>query len=183
MADLNALKRRQQQTWAAGDFSMIATQQLLVGELLCEAVDVHPGQRVLDIATGSELSWLDVTTATTPLAWLAYSGSWVGDHIVAPASAGLAVLHVASRSLEVEQVLSLDHAQFPVGVQEPRFVDGDGNQIAASADIPPAKGGSGVSFLLQCDRITRTCERGEPAPAKDWLRLVDDTGAADEGGH
>jgi hypothetical protein len=139
--------------------------------------------RVLDIATGSELSWLDVTTATTPLAWLAYSGSWVGDHIVAPASAGLAVLHVASRSLEVEQVLSLDHAQFPVGVQEPRFVDGDGNQIAASADIPPAKGGSGVSFLLQCDRITRTCERGEPAPAKDWLRLVDDTGAADEGGH
>src|SRR5207237_8154763 len=33
--------------------SMIATQQLLVGELLCEAVDVHPGQRVLDIATGS----------------------------------------------------------------------------------------------------------------------------------
>ena len=139
--------------------------------------------RVLDIATGSELSWLDVTTATTPLAWLAYSGSWVGDHIVAPASAGLAVLHVASRSLEVEQVLSLDHAQFPVGVQEPRFVDGDGNQIAASADIPPAKDGSGVSFLLQCDRITRTCERGEPAPAKDWLRLVDDTGAADEGGH
>jgi len=53
MADLEALKRRQQQTWAAGDFSMIATQQLLVGELLCEAVDVHPGQRVLDIATGS----------------------------------------------------------------------------------------------------------------------------------
>ena len=52
MADLEALKRRLQQTWAAGDFSMIATQQLLVGELLCEAVDVHPGQRVLDIATG-----------------------------------------------------------------------------------------------------------------------------------
>src|SRR6266513_6266723 len=123
--------------------------------------------RVLDVATGRELSWLDVTTATPPLAWIAYSGSWVGDHIVAPASAGLAVFHVASRSLEVEQVLSLDHAQFPVGVQEPRFVDGDGNQIAASADIPPAKGGSGVSFLLQCDRITRTCERGEPAPAKD----------------
>jgi len=53
MADPGALKRRQQQTWASGDFSMIATQQLLVGELLCEAVDVHPGQRVLDIATGS----------------------------------------------------------------------------------------------------------------------------------
>jgi hypothetical protein len=138
--------------------------------------------RVLDVATGSELSWLDVTTASTPLAWLAYSGSWVGDHVVAPASAGLAVLHVGSRSLELEQVLGLDHAEFPVGVQEPRFVDDAANEIAASADVPPAKGGDGVSFLLQCDRIARSCERGEPAPAKDWLRLVDDVGTADEGG-
>lgn len=44
MADLDAVRRRQQEAWAAGDFSMIATQQLIVGELLCEAVDVHPGQ-------------------------------------------------------------------------------------------------------------------------------------------
>jgi hypothetical protein len=138
--------------------------------------------RVLDVAAGSELSWLDVTTASTPLSWLAYSGSWVGDHIVAPASAGLAVLHVESRSLELEQVLSLDHAEFPAGVQEPRFVDDAGNEIAATADIPPAKGGAGVSFLLQCDRIARSCERGEPAPAKDWLRLVDGGRTADEGG-
>jgi SAM-dependent methyltransferase len=53
MTDLNAVKQRQQQAWATGDFSMIATQQILVGELLCEAVDIHPGQRVLDVATGS----------------------------------------------------------------------------------------------------------------------------------
>jgi len=138
--------------------------------------------RVLDIATGSELAWLDVTTATPPVAWLAYSGSWVGDHIVAPASPGLAVLHVGSSALELEQVLSLDHSQFPVGVQGPRFVDAAGNEIAASADIPPAKSGGGVSFLLQCDRIARTCARGEPAPAREWLRLVDDTSLA-EGGH
>lgn len=139
--------------------------------------------RVLDVATGSEQSWLDVTTATPPLAWVAYSGSWVGEHIVAPASAGLAVFHAGSRSLELEQVLSLDRTQFPVGVQEPRFVDEAGNEIAASADIPPAKGGGGVSFLLQCDRIARSCQRGEPAPAKDWLRPVDESDATDEGGH
>jgi hypothetical protein len=138
--------------------------------------------RVLDIATGSELAWLDVTTATPPVAWLAYSGSWVGDHIVAPASSGLAVLHVGSSTLELEQVLSLDHSQFPVGVQEPRFVDAAGNVIAAAADIPPAKSSGGVSFLLLCDRIARTCARGEPAPAREWLRLVDDTALA-EGGH
>lgn len=138
--------------------------------------------RVLDVATGSELSWLDVTTASPPLAWLAYSGSWVGDHVVAPASVGLAVLHVDSRMLELEQVLSLDHAEFPAGVQEPRFVDDAGNEVAATADVPPAKGRAGVSFLLRCDRITRSCERGEPAPAKEWLRLVGDGRTADEGG-
>ncbi len=53
MTDLEAIKRRQQQTWASGDFAMIGSAQLIVGELLCEAVDVRPGQKVLDVATGS----------------------------------------------------------------------------------------------------------------------------------
>jgi len=137
--------------------------------------------RVVDIATGREQSWLDVTTATPSLRWIAYSGSWVGDHVVAPANAGLAVFQVGPDSLTLEQVLSLDQAQFPAGVQEPRFVDDAGNEIAASADVPPAKGSGGVSFLLEFDRVARTCERTDPAPAKDWLRQVDDT-AAEEGG-
>jgi hypothetical protein len=137
--------------------------------------------RVVDIATGREQSWIDVTTATPSLRWIAYSGSWVGDHIVAPASAGLAVFSVGPDSLKLEQVLSLDHAEFPIGVQEPRFVDDAGNEIAASADVPPANGNGGLSFLLQCDRVARTCERTDAAPAKDWLRQVDDP-PAEEGG-
>ena len=137
--------------------------------------------RVLDIATGREQSWLDVTTATPSLHWVAYSGSWVGDHIVAPANAGLAVFQAGQDSLALEQVLSLDQARFPAGVQEPRFVDDSGNEIAASADVPPANGSGGMSFLLECDRVARTCERTDAAPAKDWLRQVDDT-ATQEGG-
>jgi len=137
--------------------------------------------RVLDIATGRELSWLDVTTAAPPIAWIGYSGSWVGDHIVAPASPGLAVFHVEPGSLELEQVLSLDRSEFPAGVQEPRFVDDSGNEIAASADVPPRDGKDGLSFLLECDRIARSCERGEPAPGKDWLRQVD-AAATEKGG-
>jgi SAM-dependent methyltransferase len=42
-----------QQTWASGDFSVIATGQVIVSERLCEAVDLRPGARVLDVATGS----------------------------------------------------------------------------------------------------------------------------------
>jgi SAM-dependent methyltransferase len=53
MTDLRAIKERQQQTWAAGDFSMYGATHTIVSELLCEAVDLRAGQRVLDVATGS----------------------------------------------------------------------------------------------------------------------------------
>lgn len=52
-SDLTIIKQRQQQTWASGDFAMVATINIIIGELLCEAVDLRAGQRVLDVATGS----------------------------------------------------------------------------------------------------------------------------------
>jgi SAM-dependent methyltransferase len=51
--DLSAVKRRQQAAWSAGDYAVIGTTLSLTGELLCEAVGVRPGQRILDVATGN----------------------------------------------------------------------------------------------------------------------------------
>src|SRR5689334_14249365 len=51
--DLKAVKARQQAMWASGDFAVIGTTLQLVGELLCEAVDLRAGQRVLDVACGN----------------------------------------------------------------------------------------------------------------------------------
>ncbi len=51
--DLAAIKQRQQTTWASGDYHMIGTQILLSSELLIESLDVHAGERLLDVATGS----------------------------------------------------------------------------------------------------------------------------------
>jgi ubiquinone/menaquinone biosynthesis C-methylase UbiE len=51
--DLNAIKGKQQQTWASGDFAEVAATLQVVSELLCESVDLHAGERVLDVATGS----------------------------------------------------------------------------------------------------------------------------------
>jgi SAM-dependent methyltransferase len=39
--------------WAAIDYTAIGTRETLVSELLARAVDVRPGDRVLDIATGT----------------------------------------------------------------------------------------------------------------------------------
>jgi ubiquinone/menaquinone biosynthesis C-methylase UbiE len=51
--DLAAIKARQQLTWASGDYAVIGTLLQIVGEELCEAVDVRAGQSVLDIAAGN----------------------------------------------------------------------------------------------------------------------------------
>jgi ubiquinone/menaquinone biosynthesis C-methylase UbiE len=51
--DFDAIKRRQQATWATGDFGRIGVQLQIVGESLCEAVDVRSTDRVLDVAAGN----------------------------------------------------------------------------------------------------------------------------------
>ena len=51
--DLAALKTRQQAAWSSGDYAVVGTTLQIVGESLCEALDVRPGQRVLDVAAGN----------------------------------------------------------------------------------------------------------------------------------
>ena len=51
--DYAAIKGRQQQTWASGDYQMIASLIVPVSERLCDAIDLRAGERVLDVATGS----------------------------------------------------------------------------------------------------------------------------------
>jgi len=51
--DIEAIKQKQQATWASGDYAVIGTTLQIVGESLCEAVDVAAGSRVLDVAAGN----------------------------------------------------------------------------------------------------------------------------------
>jgi len=51
--DLEAVKQRQQQAWASGDYHAIAARIHVVAERLVDAADLHAGWRVLDVATGS----------------------------------------------------------------------------------------------------------------------------------
>jgi SAM-dependent methyltransferase len=51
--DLAAVKQRQQQAWASGDYSAMAARIVLVAEHLCDTADLRAGWHVLDVATGS----------------------------------------------------------------------------------------------------------------------------------
>ena len=47
------LRERARSAWSNGDFARVGARLVLVGELLCRSVDVHAGERVLDVAAGS----------------------------------------------------------------------------------------------------------------------------------
>lgn len=47
------LKDRQRAAWSSGDYAVIGTTLQIVGETLCEAVDLRSGQQVLDVAAGN----------------------------------------------------------------------------------------------------------------------------------
>jgi 2-polyprenyl-3-methyl-5-hydroxy-6-metoxy-1,4-benzoquinol methylase len=51
--DLGALKTRQKAAWSSGDYAVVGTTLQIVGEELCEALDLRSGQKVLDVAAGN----------------------------------------------------------------------------------------------------------------------------------
>ena len=51
--DLAAVKTRQQAAWSTGNYAVVGTTLQIVGENLCEALDLRAGNRVLDVAAGN----------------------------------------------------------------------------------------------------------------------------------
>ncbi|ARP97637.1 class I SAM-dependent methyltransferase [Pseudorhodoplanes sinuspersici] len=51
--DLAAIKTAQQAAWTSGDYAVVGTTLQIVGEDLCEALDIRAGQTVLDVAAGN----------------------------------------------------------------------------------------------------------------------------------
>ena len=51
--DFEALKARQHGAWSSGDYAVVGTTLQIVGEQLCEALDIRAGQKVLDVAAGN----------------------------------------------------------------------------------------------------------------------------------
>lgn len=67
--DLAALKGRQQVAWSSGNYAVVGTTLQIVGEQLCEAMDLCAGAKVLDVAAGNGMMslaaarrWCDVVS-------------------------------------------------------------------------------------------------------------------------
>jgi ubiquinone/menaquinone biosynthesis C-methylase UbiE len=67
--DLAAIKARQHAAWSSGDYAVVGTTLQIVGEELCEALDLRSGRKVLDVAAGNGMvslaaarRWCEVTS-------------------------------------------------------------------------------------------------------------------------
>jgi len=67
--DLAAVKTRQQAAWSTSNYAVVGTTLQIVGENLCETLDLRAGSRVLDVAAGNGNAtlaaarrWCDVTS-------------------------------------------------------------------------------------------------------------------------
>jgi ubiquinone/menaquinone biosynthesis C-methylase UbiE len=90
--DLAAIKARQQQTWASGDFAAVGARIVLVSEQLADTADLRAGWRVLDVATG---------TGSAAIAAARHGATAVGvDYVPALLERGRA--RAAAEGLDVE---------------------------------------------------------------------------------
>lgn len=144
-ADLKALKARQQAAWSSGDYALIGTTLQIVGEQLCEALDVRSGQKVLDVAAGNGNAslaaarrWCDVVAT---------------DYV--PALLERARERAAAERLDIE-FREADAEALP-------FADGSFDAVVSTF---------GVMFTPDQDRaaaeMARVCKRGGKIGLANW---------------
>jgi SAM-dependent methyltransferase len=105
---VEALRQAQQKTWSEGDFAMVAGLVMMVSEELVEALEVVPGERVLDVACGSG----NAALAAARRSW----GNVVGIDFV-PALLERGRERAAAERLDVEFIEG-DAAELPTGDAE-----------------------------------------------------------------
>jgi ubiquinone/menaquinone biosynthesis C-methylase UbiE len=145
--DLEAVKQVQQKTWSEGDFAVVAQTVSIVGEELCEAVDVFPDERVLDVACGSG----NTTIPAARRAW----GNTVGlDYVPELLERGRE--RAAAERLEIE------------------FVEGDAeNMPFEEASFDVVLSSFGVMFAPDhqktADELLRVCKPGGRIGLANWV--------------
>ena len=143
--DIPALKARQQAAWSSGDYAVIGTTLQIVGEQLCEALDVRSGCKLLDVAAGNGNAslaaarrWCDVVAT---------------DYV--PALLERARERAAAERLEIE-FREADAEALP-------FADGTFDVVVSTF---------GVMFTPDQERaaaeMTRVCKRGGRIGLANW---------------
>lgn len=145
--DLAAVRDMQQKTWSEGDFAMVAGIVMMVAEELSEALDLVPGERVLDVACGSGNGAIAAARRT----W----GNVIGADFV-PALLERGRERAATERLDIEFV-EADATELP-------FEDGEFDVVMSIF---------GAMFAADQERaaaeLLRTCKPGGRIGMANWV--------------
>ncbi|MFB4302603.1 class I SAM-dependent methyltransferase [Actinomadura sp. NTSP31] len=171
-------------TWASGDYARVGNRWLLVSELLCETAGIRPGERVLDVATGTGNTALAAARRFADVTGVDYVPALLEQARARAAAEGLDVRFEAGDALELPHPDgAFDVAVSTFGVQyvpdqeraaaELLRVVRPGGRIALASWSP---GGYLGELLRLVDRYTAGAS-GEAAPtlwgtAKHLERLL-----------
>ncbi|HEY2592941.1 MAG TPA: class I SAM-dependent methyltransferase [Chloroflexota bacterium] len=145
MSGTRQARSPQQETWATGDFHQLGVEQLIVGELLCEEVDVRPGHRVLDVACGA---------GNTALAAARRRAAVTGCDFV-PALLARAQQRAQAEGLEVKWV--------EADAQDLPFEDGAFDVVLSTFGVMFA-----ADHQRAADELVRVCRPGGAIAMANW---------------
>jgi SAM-dependent methyltransferase len=143
--DLAALKTRQQAAWSSGNYAVVGTTLQIVGEELCETLDLRAGSKVLDVAAGNGMASLAAARR-----WCRVTSS---DYVPALLEAGQA--RALAEGLSIE------------------FMEADAENLPfASAAFDAVVSTFGVMFTPNQDQaaseLVRVCKSGGKIGLANW---------------
>ncbi len=138
--------------------------------IITEEPSPSPIVSVVNIADGKVLASLDLAdvskeVADEPISYVADSGSWVENTVIAAVSGGLAVFRIDREGIALEQKLSVDAEVFPAGLLEPRMEGSDRTFVTWGELALKPRAALPKRTILECDRFTLRCEQGESIAA------------------
>ena len=143
--DFTAIKGRQRQTWASGDYHVIAAIIVPISERMCDTIDLRAGQHVLDVATGS---------GNVALVAAETGASTVGLDLV-PELLDVARSRAAAAGVEIEWVQG-DAEALP-------FPDGSFDSVTSVFGIQFAP-----RHQVTADELVRVCRPGGTIGLVNW---------------
>src|SRR5436305_11594531 len=176
--DWSLVKQRQQQTWASGDYAVVAARIVLVAEQLADNADLHAGWRVLDVACGNGHATLAAARAGTEAVGIDYVPTLIETARERAVTEGLdAQFHVGDAEAlpfdddEFDATLSVFGSMFPPNhgraAAEMLRVTRPGGRIALASWTPD-------SFVGQMFRVVSTYVAPPPGVASPLLWGTED---------